>query len=86
MPFRSLVRLLTLIAGCALMNACAPTPTPAAASNRSAPLNPPVKVLIADNQTTGAAPIDIALDKGYYKEEGPRVVDLDKTPPRWTLS
>ena len=47
-----------------------PTAAPAAAGSTPAPLSPPVKVLVADNQTTGAAPIHIALDRGYYKEEG----------------
>ena len=50
-----------------------PSPAVAAASavgTRLPPLNPPVKVVVADNQTTGTADVYIALDRGYYDEEG----------------
>jgi NitT/TauT family transport system substrate-binding protein len=34
------------------------------------PLNPPVKLIVGDNQTLGVADVYIALDRGYYQDEG----------------
>jgi NitT/TauT family transport system substrate-binding protein len=34
------------------------------------PLNPPVKLTVGDNQTLGVADVYIALDRGYYQDEG----------------
>lgn len=39
------------------------------------PLNPPVHVTVGDNQTLGVADVYIALDRGYYQQEG-LTVDL----------
>jgi len=55
------------------------TKAPAAAAAPRSPLNPPVKVAVADNQTLGASMIYIAFDKGYYKDEGLEV-DLNPLP------
>jgi ABC-type nitrate/sulfonate/bicarbonate transport system substrate-binding protein len=33
-------------------------------------MNPPVKVTVGDNQTLGVADVYIALDRGYYEQEG----------------
>ncbi len=45
-------------------------PTTAATAAARTPLNPPVKVNVADNQTLGAWMIYIALERGYYNDEG----------------
>jgi NitT/TauT family transport system substrate-binding protein len=42
-----------------------------------APLDPPVTVSVADNQTLATSDIYIALDKGYYKQEG---LTIELTP------
>src|SRR5689334_22977854 len=58
-----------------------PSPAGAAASSQVAsapattepsgpPLNPQVKVTVGDNQTLGVADVYIALDRGYYQQEG----------------
>jgi ABC-type nitrate/sulfonate/bicarbonate transport system substrate-binding protein len=38
------------------------------------PLNPHVKVTVGDNQTLGVADVYIAVDRGYYTDEG---IDID---------
>src|SRR5207302_86023 len=83
------ITLLTLIVGCSSSTPApvtAPTSppppatkAPAAAAAPRSPLNPPVKVAVADNQTLGASMIYIAFDKGYYKDEGLEV-DLNPLP------
>jgi NitT/TauT family transport system substrate-binding protein len=48
----------------------APAPATAAAGAQLPPLSPPVTVQVADNQTLGMADVDIAIDRGYYRDEG----------------
>jgi NitT/TauT family transport system substrate-binding protein len=43
---------------------------PNAAPSTRAPLNPVVKIPFGDNQTLAVADIYIALDRGYYRDEG----------------
>jgi len=63
-----------------------PSPSPAAAAGAASsnpvasaplttepsgpPLNPQVKITVGDNQTLGVADVYIALDRGYYQQEG----------------
>jgi NitT/TauT family transport system substrate-binding protein len=49
------------------------------------PLNPPVKVLVGDNQTLGVADVYIALDRGYYQQEGLQIDTPQLGAPQVTI-
>ena len=51
-------------------NSPATSATPAAQASRPAPLNPPVRLKVGTVNATSDAGIFIALDKGYFREEG----------------
>jgi NitT/TauT family transport system substrate-binding protein len=53
------------VATAASKPATGPTTAPS-----SSPLSPPVHVIVGDNQTLGVADVYIALDRGYYQQEG----------------
>jgi len=48
---------------------------PLATNPSGPPLNPPAHITVGDNQTLGVADVYIALDRGYYQQEG-LTVDL----------
>src|SRR5579864_3197673 len=66
-----------------------PSASPAAAAKvplttnpSGSPLNPPVHVNVGDNLTLGVADVYIALDRGYYQQEGLDIGLQPLSPPQ----
>jgi NitT/TauT family transport system substrate-binding protein len=49
------------------------------------PLNPPMHLIVGDNQTLGVSDVYIALDRGYYQQEGLQIDTPQLGAPQVTI-